>query len=39
MDHLESATYEAFEMDPVKYQQYEKAIYEALMDRPGKEKM
>ncbi|RKP38469.1 PRMT5 arginine-N-methyltransferase-domain-containing protein [Dimargaris cristalligena] len=33
MDHLESATYATFEQDPVKYQQYERAIYEALLDR------
>ncbi len=33
MDHLESATYEVFEMDPVKYQQYETAVFRALMDR------
>jgi hypothetical protein len=24
MDNLESATYEVFEQDPIKYQQYEK---------------
>ncbi|KAI8807420.1 PRMT5 arginine-N-methyltransferase-domain-containing protein [Cladochytrium replicatum] len=33
MDNLESATYEVFEQDPIKYQQYEKAVYAALMDR------
>lgn len=33
MDHLESATYEAFEMDPVKYREYENAIYAALVDK------
>ncbi|KAJ1651476.1 hypothetical protein IWQ61_007969 [Dispira simplex] len=33
MDHLESATYATFEQDPVKYQLYEKAVYQALMDR------
>ena len=33
MDHLQSATYEAFEMDPVKYQEYENAIYSALSDK------
>lgn len=32
MDNLESSTYEIFETDPVKYQQYEKAIYHALLD-------
>ena len=33
MDNLESSTYEVFEKDPVKYSQYEKAIYQALIDR------
>lgn len=33
MDHLQSATYEAFEMDPVKYREYENAIYSALIDK------
>ncbi|XP_065886445.1 protein arginine N-methyltransferase 5-like isoform X2 [Dysidea avara] len=33
MDNLESQTYEVFEKDPVKYSQYQKAIYEALLDR------
>ena len=33
MDHLESATYEAFEMDPVKYREYENAIHSALLDK------
>ncbi|KAJ9072975.1 hypothetical protein DSO57_1021457 [Entomophthora muscae] len=32
MDHLESATYEVFEKDPVKYQLYEQAVYKALVD-------
>lgn len=31
-DNLESSTYEVFERDPVKYAQYEKAIYKALQD-------
>ncbi|KAI0025716.1 PRMT5 arginine-N-methyltransferase-domain-containing protein [Xylariomycetidae sp. FL0641] len=31
-DNLESATYEVFEGDPVKYNQYEQAITEALRD-------
>ena len=30
-DNLESATYEVFESDPVKYNQYEIATYEALL--------
>ncbi|TPX71519.1 hypothetical protein SpCBS45565_g01044 [Spizellomyces sp. 'palustris'] len=33
MDNLESATYEVFEKDPIKYQEYERAIYRALLDR------
>lgn len=33
MDNLENQTYEVFEKDPIKYQQYEKAVYKALMDR------
>lgn len=31
-DNLESVTYEVFEKDPVKYDQYERAIEEALLD-------
>jgi protein arginine N-methyltransferase 5 len=34
MDDLGSATYEVFERDPVKYSQYEQAVYLALCDRP-----
>jgi protein arginine N-methyltransferase 5 len=33
MNNLESMTYEVFEQDPVKYIQYEEAIYRALLDR------
>ncbi|KAJ1552272.1 methyltransferase protein, partial [Nowakowskiella sp. JEL0078] len=33
MDHLESATYEVFEQDPVKYRLYETAVEYALADR------
>jgi protein arginine N-methyltransferase 5 len=33
MDNLESSTYEVFEMDPVKYNLYEEAIYKALLDK------
>ena len=33
MDNLESATYEVFEKDPIKYSQYEQAVYQALLDR------
>jgi len=32
-DNLESRTYEIFEKDPIKYIQYEEAIYHALIDR------
>lgn len=34
MDNLESSTYETFERDPIKYQQYEAAIAAALKDTP-----
>ncbi|VDH93166.1 type II protein arginine methyltransferase [Mytilus galloprovincialis] len=33
MDNLESQTYEIFEKDPVKYSQYQKAVYHALLDK------
>ncbi|KAG0198038.1 hypothetical protein BGX28_008481 [Mortierella sp. GBA30] len=33
-DNLESSTYETFEKDPIKYQQYELAVEKALQDRP-----
>jgi len=33
MDNLESATYETFEKDPVKYSKYEEAIAKCLNDR------
>jgi type II protein arginine methyltransferase len=33
MDNLESHTYEVFEKDPVKYSEYQKAVYLALLDR------
>ncbi|CAF1004037.1 unnamed protein product [Rotaria sp. Silwood1] len=32
-DNLESRTYEIFEKDPIKYVQYEKAIYQALVEQ------
>ncbi|PNF42601.1 Protein arginine N-methyltransferase 5 [Cryptotermes secundus] len=32
MDNLESQTYEVFEKDPVKYNEYQRAIYGALLD-------
>ncbi|KAK7756480.1 hypothetical protein SLS62_001706 [Diatrype stigma] len=37
-DNLESITYEVFEGDPVKYQQYERAITEALRDWAAQKK-
>jgi protein arginine N-methyltransferase 5 len=33
MDNLEGETYEGFEKDPIKYRQYEEAVYRALCDR------
>lgn len=38
MDNLESQTYEIFEKDPIKYSQYQKAVYRALLDRVPLEK-
>lgn len=32
MDNLESQTYEVFEKDPVKYTEYQRAIYTAMLD-------
>ena len=37
MDNLESGTYEVFEKDPVKYREYQNAIYRALIDRVPEE--
>lgn len=37
LDNLQSATYQVFESDPVKYDQYELAIERALIDRYGLE--
>ncbi|XP_042904254.1 protein arginine N-methyltransferase 5 isoform X2 [Parasteatoda tepidariorum] len=37
MDNLESCTYEIFEKDPTKYTEYQKAIYNALLDRVSEE--
>lgn len=43
MDNLESCTYEVFEKDPVKYSEYQNAIFKAILDkRPnceGKDKL
>ena len=38
MDNLESQTYEVFEKDPIKYQEYERAIFDALVDMVPEEK-
>jgi protein arginine N-methyltransferase 5 len=35
MDNLGSVTYDVFERDPVKYRQYEEAIFLALQDLPN----
>ncbi|CAF1148235.1 unnamed protein product [Adineta steineri] len=37
-DNLESRTYEIFEKDPIKYIQYEKAIYQALIEKYDQKK-
>ncbi|KAJ6505960.1 PRMT5-domain-containing protein [Mycena vulgaris] len=39
MDNLQSVTYQTFEQDPVKYHNYEEAIFQALVDWPGDEKI
>lgn len=38
MDNLQSITYHTFEQDPVKYKQYEEAVFLALSrwPRPGR---
>eukprot|EP01052_Picozoa_sp_SAG31_P009565 SAG31_NODE_505_length_14757_cov_20.172943_10_plen_73_part_00 len=33
--HQENATYQVFEKDPVKYVNYEDAVYKALVDAQG----
>ncbi|KAJ7494686.1 PRMT5-domain-containing protein [Mycena galericulata] len=38
MDNLQSVTYQTFEQDPVKYHNYEEAIFQALVDWPGRRK-
>eukprot|EP01087_Luapelamoeba_hula_P005205 TRINITY_DN15289_c0_g1_i1.p1 TRINITY_DN15289_c0_g1~~TRINITY_DN15289_c0_g1_i1.p1 ORF type:complete len:609 (-),score=84.79 TRINITY_DN15289_c0_g1_i1:32-1858(-) len=35
MDNLESQTYETFEKDPIKYREYENAVYHALVKTPA----
>uniref|UniRef100_A0A3B4EDC2 Protein arginine N-methyltransferase 5 n=1 Tax=Pygocentrus nattereri TaxID=42514 RepID=A0A3B4EDC2_PYGNA len=37
MDNLESQTYEVFEKDPIKYSQYQQAVYKCLLDRVPEE--
>ncbi|KAI0956054.1 hypothetical protein AcV7_006562 [Taiwanofungus camphoratus] len=39
MDNLQSVTYQTFEQDPVKYRQYEEAVFLALSDWPKVEKV
>ncbi|KAH9850257.1 PRMT5-domain-containing protein [Lenzites betulinus] len=39
MDNLQSITYQTFEQDPVKYRNYEEAIYLALAEWPNPEKV
>lgn len=39
MDNLASTTYQTFEQDPVKYRNYEEAIYRALLDWPREDLM
>ncbi|KAI8065879.1 PRMT5 arginine-N-methyltransferase-domain-containing protein [Gongronella butleri] len=39
MDNLDNSTYETFERDPIKYQQYEEAVYRALLDRDPDDKL
>ncbi|KIM68377.1 hypothetical protein SCLCIDRAFT_105837 [Scleroderma citrinum Foug A] len=39
MDNLQSITYQTFEQDPVKYQNYEEAIYRALVEWPDSERI
>ncbi|KAJ7170626.1 shk1 kinase-binding protein 1 [Mycena crocata] len=39
MDNLQSVTYQTFEQDPVKYHNYEEAIFQALVDWRGEDKI
>ncbi|KAF8557423.1 PRMT5-domain-containing protein [Imleria badia] len=39
MDNLQSITYQTFEQDPVKYHNYEEAIYRALVDWPDTDRI
>eukprot|EP00096_Caligus_rogercresseyi_P011740 TRINITY_DN4721_c0_g1_i1.p1 TRINITY_DN4721_c0_g1~~TRINITY_DN4721_c0_g1_i1.p1 ORF type:complete len:624 (+),score=187.06 TRINITY_DN4721_c0_g1_i1:30-1874(+) len=38
-DNLESATYEVFEKDPVKYTEYQRATYKAIVDKIPEDKI
>ena len=38
MDNLESGTYEIFEKDPIKYEEYQSAIQNALVDKQQNKK-
>lgn len=37
MDNLESHTYEVFEKDPIKYSEYQRAMYEAIKDKTDRD--
>jgi len=39
MDNLQGITYHTFEQDPVKYSNYEEAIYRALVDYPATDRL
>ncbi|PPQ67483.1 hypothetical protein CVT25_006024 [Psilocybe cyanescens] len=39
MDNLPSITYQTFEQDPIKYMQYEEAMFRAFLDHPVDEKL
>ncbi|EGO24309.1 hypothetical protein SERLADRAFT_356020 [Serpula lacrymans var. lacrymans S7.9] len=39
MDNLQSITYQTFERDPVKYRNYEEAIYNALVEWPASDRI
>lgn len=39
MDNLQSVTYQTFEQDPIKYRNYEEAMFRAIRDRNQDEEM
>ncbi|KAL0954806.1 hypothetical protein HGRIS_003752 [Hohenbuehelia grisea] len=39
MDNLQSVTYQTFEQDPIKYRQYEEAMFRAIQDWPVDKKI